>query len=132
MEFPCVLCEKYHKRKEVIEYDFNTGKLFFPVCSCLRLIVPESELNDYEKIKLARIKNELEKKNNGSGGCEFPYRYFVIRNRIYTNSSGTNLKCRISDNVDMDLLSENCPFYPEMFIFLENFKKKLIFSSKNA
>lgn len=125
MNFPCISCNNYNRRREVIEFDPYSGQLVFPVCELLRLIVSESELTEQEKIKLNTIKNRLKSVYKD----DLPCRYFVIRNRIYTTAErNTDLRCRISAADDMEKLQKDCPFYPEMFLFLENFKKKLIFS----
>lgn len=127
MEIPCQRCENFNKTKEVIDYDCFKNKLFLKLCPYLWMEVPEKELNETEKKKLDYIRDWYKNPRNNSN-----LNFFTVRNRIYTNGSGMNVRCRIPKDFNVDLLSDHCPFYIEMFVFSENFKKNSKISVKNA
>lgn len=113
---PCLSCKVFEKTKEIIEYDSLNKKLLLRFCPFFYIEISEKELTEREKKVLDVIKNKHQIPNGARMN-------FVLRNRIYTIGDAVSVKNRFLTDFNIDLLSQDCLFFVEMFLFSENFKK---------
>ena len=112
----CLSCKAFEKKKEIIEYDSFNKKLLLRICPFFYVEISEKELTEREKNNLTVIKTRYQNSNNHQ-------RNFVLRHKIYTIGDAVGIKSRFLTDFNIDLLSQDCLFFVEMFLFSENFKK---------
>lgn len=112
--FICKKCKHCSKSSEIIVYCKQNDDVLFSLCDHCSILVAMEDLTENERKKLEKLMSMKE---------ELTTRFYPIRNRVYTDEIKAKemLKWKYVDQIKINDVSESCPFYAELFLFLENF-----------